>query len=144
MLVGSGSIAGYTYVDGGAISAGAGASLTLGDNLAFGPGGRLTVSGTGAAPGVLSLDTIGALLYIDEAAIIDFQVKDSGGIGSLVGEHVIIEMPVEGRVVGEFAGFTDGKAVDRFGNRYTIRYDAGDGNDIAITGLSRGTVIFLK
>ena len=144
MLVGSGSIAGYTYVDGGAISANAGASLTLGDNLAFGPGGRLAVSGTGAAPGTISLDTAGALLYIDEAATIDFLVKDSGGIGSLVGEHVIIEMPEEGRVIGEFAGFTDGKAVDRFGNRYTISYTAGDGNDIALTGLSRGTVIFLK
>ena len=144
MLVGSGSIAGYTYVDGGAISAGAGASLTLGDNLAFGPGGRLAVAGTGAAPGTISLDTAGALLYIDEAAIIDFQVKGSGGIGSLVGEHVIIEMPEEGRVIGEFAGFTAGRAIDRYGNRYAISYAAGDGNDIAITGLTRGTLIYLQ
>ena len=53
-------------------------------------------------------------------------------------------MPEGGKVVGEFAGFTGGKAVDRFGNRYTISYTAGDGNDIALTGLSRGTVILLK
>ncbi|MBR4617158.1 MAG: autotransporter-associated beta strand repeat-containing protein, partial [Kiritimatiellae bacterium] len=143
-LTGAGAIAGYVYVAGGAIQAASGASLTLGDNLAVGPGGRLAVSGTDGTPGVLSLTKPGALLHIDEGAEIDFLVKGSGGIGSLKGEHVIVEMPEGGNVVGEFAGFTDGKAVDRFGNRYTIRYDAGDGNDIALTGLSRGTVILLK
>ena len=143
-LTGAGAIAGYAYVAGGAIQAASGASLTLGDNLAFGPGGRLAVSGMDGTPGVLSLTKPGALLHIEEGAGIDFLVKNSGGMGSLVGEHVIVEMPEGGRVVGEFAGFTDGKAVDRFGNRYTIRYDAGDGNDIALTGLSRGTVILLK
>lgn len=143
-LTGAGAIAGYAYVAGGAIQAASGASLTLGDNLAFGPGGRLAVSGMDGTPGVLSLTKPGALLHIAEGAGIDFLVKGSGGIGSLNGEHVIVEMPEGGSVVGEFAGFTDGKAVDRFGNRYTIRYDAGDGNDIALTGLSRGTVILLK
>ena len=143
-LTGAGAIAGYAYVAGGAIQAASGASLTLGDTLAFGPGGRLAVSGTDGTPGVLSLSKPGALLHIDEGAQIDFLVKGSGGMGSLNGEHVIVEMPEGGRVVGEFAGFTDGKAVDRFGNRYAIRYDAGDGNDIALTGLSRGTVILLK
>ena len=144
ILTGSGSIAGYTYVDGGAILAASGSSLTLGDNLAFGPGGRLAVSGIGERPGVISLTAPGALLHIDEEAAIDFLAKGSGGIGSLVGEHVIVEMPENGRVVGEFAGFTNGKATDRFGNRYAISYAAGDGNDIAITGIASGTVIFLK
>ena len=143
-LTGSGAIAGYTYVAGGAVQAASGASLTLGDHLAFGPGGRLTVSGTGERPGVISLTKPGALLHIDEDAGIDFLVKGSGGMGSLNGEHVIVEMPEGGRVVGEFGGFTDGKATDRFGNRYTIRYDAGDGNDIAITGRNRGTIFYLK
>ena len=143
-LTGAGAIAGYAYVAGGAIQAASGASLTLGDNLAFGPGGRLAVSGMDGTPGVLSLTKPGALLHIDEGAQIDFLVKGSGGMGSLNGEHVIVEMPEGGSVVGEFAGFTDGKAVDRFGNRYTIRYDAGDGNDIALTGQRRGTVILLK
>ncbi len=143
-LTGSGSIAGYTYVDGGAILAASGSTLALGDNLAFGPGGRLAVSGTGEEPGVLSLTTPGALLHIDEDAVIDFQVKGSGGIGSLSGENVIIEMPEGGKVVGEFAGFTAGRAIDRYGNRYAISYAAGDGNDIAITGLTRGTLIYLQ
>ena len=143
-LTGTGTIAGYTYVDGGAILAAPGSTLTLGNNLAFGPGGRLAVSGTGERPGVISLAAPGARLFIDEDASIDFQVRGSGGIGSLLGEHVIVEMPEGGSVVGEFAGFTNGKAVDRFGNRYTISYTAGDGNDIAITGLNRGTILYLK
>ena len=131
-------------MDGGAILAASGSSLTLGGNLAFGPGGRLAVSGIGERPGVISLTAPGALLHIDEEAAIDFLAKGAGGIGSLVGEHVIVEMPENGRVVGEFAGFTNGKATDRFGNRYAISYAAGDGNDIAITGIASGTVIFLK
>ena len=143
-LTGTGTIAGYTYVDGGAILAAPGSTLTLGNNLAFGPGGRLAVSGTGERPGVISLAAPGARLFIDKDASLDFQVRGSGGIGSLLGEHVIVEMPAGGSVVGEFGGFTNGRAVDRFGNRYTISYAAGDGNDIAITGLSRGTILYLK
>ena len=143
-LTGSGSIAGYTYVDGGEISAASGSTLTLGGYLAFGPDGRLAVSGIGGGPGVISLTTPGALLHIDEDAVIDVKVNGFGGFGSLAGENVIIAMPEGGRVVGEFAGFEDGKATDRFGNRYAISYTAGDGNDIAITGFARATVIYLQ
>ena len=143
-LTGSGSIAGYTYVDGGEILAPAGSRLTFGGNLAFGPGGRLAVSKAAEGPGVIALTSPGALLYIDEDAELDFQTGRSGGIGSLAGEHVLVEMPVNGRVVGGFAGFTDGKMTDSNGNIFTISYTAGDGNDIAITGLSGVTVILFR
>ena len=144
VLESSGSIAGYAYaVDGGAITATPGATLSFGDKLAIGANGCLRVTATPGAFGSFELTSANGAVYIAEGAILDFDFN-GGKLGALAGEHVIVALPDGATVEGEFANFTDGKYVDASGNKFMINYAGGDGNDIVLTCRGSGFAVIVR
>ena len=144
VLEGSGSIAGYAYATkGGAIAATPGSVLTFGGNLAVGDGGALRVAANRDGFGAFQLATPGTTLYIGEDAVLDFDLA-GGSPRALVGEHVIVDLPEGATAQGAFSNFHDGVYVDAQGNKFAIRYDGGDGNDITLSTNRKGLFIMVR
>ena len=59
-------------------------------------------------------------------------------------DSVIVELPEGAEVVGAFSNFADGKYKDAAGNKYTIDYTAGDGNDIGLTAVAAGLTVLVR
>jgi len=144
VLEGSGSIAGYAYaVDGGAITATPGTTLSFGDKLAVGTNGCLRVTGTSGAFGSFELTSAEGVVYLAEGARLDFDLR-GGRLGALAGERVIVSLPAGAKVEGEFANFKNGKYIDPSGHRFFIDYAGGDGNDIVLTSRSAGLSVVVR
>ena len=144
VLEGSGSIAGYAYaVNGGAITATPGTTLSFGDKLAVGTNGCLRVTATPSAFGSFELTSANGAVYIGEDARLDFDLA-GGRLGALAGEHVIVSLPAGAKVEGEFANFIDGKYTDEAGHKFSIDYAGGDGNDIVLRSYGAGLFIYVR
>lgn len=141
VLTGSGDINGYVYVTAdGVFNPKAGAEMKLGDHLAIGDGGTLRIAA--GATGVSKVELVSGNVYLGEGARLDFDLR-KGGIAKLNGS-VIVEVPEGAEVVGTFSNFVDGKYKDEAGNKYTISYTAGDGNDIGLTAVAAGMTVFVR
>ncbi len=143
-LVGSGAIAGYAYVTGtGALTAAAGATLTLGDKLAVSETGALRIAASKTGAGAFELTAADAAVYLAEGARLEFDLPN-GKLGALRGDHVLIRLPEGASVEGMFANFVDGRCIDDFGNRYVINYHGGDGNDVSLFARDQGFKVFVR
>ena len=141
VLTGSGDIDGYVYVTAdGALEPKAGAGMRLGDHLAIGNGGTLRIAA--GATGVSKVELTAGNVYLGEGARLDFDLR-KGGIAKL-NDSVIVELPEGAEVVGAFSNFADGKYKDEAGNKYTIDYTAGDGNDIGLTAVAAGLTVLVR
>lgn len=139
VLEGSGHIAGYAFATkGGAFAATPGAMLSFGDKLAVGEGGSLRVTTAGNSIGTFALTSPDAALYLGDGATLEFDLSG----GSISGEHVIVDLPEGAKTEGEFSNFDDGEFIDAQGNKFSIRYDGGDGNDVAISA-NRRALLFM-
>lgn len=144
VLEGSGSIAGYACATkDGAIAASPGSVLTFGGSLAIGDGGSLRVAADRDGFGSFRLASPGTTLHLGEGAVLDFDLR-GGSVRALAGEHVIVDLPEGATVEGAFANFQDGAYVDAQGNKFTLRYDGGDGNDIALSTTRKGLYILIR
>lgn len=141
VLTGSGDIDGYVYVTAdGALEPKAGAGMRLGDHLAIGNGGTLRIAV--GATGVSTVKLAAGNVYLGEGARLDFDLR-KGGIAKL-NDAVIVELPEGAEVVGAFSNFVGGKYKDEAGNKYTIDYMAGDGNDIGLTAVAAGLTVLVR
>lgn len=141
VLTGTGSIDGYVYVTAdGALAPKAGAVMTLGDHLAIGEGGTLRLAANESGVSKVALAT--GNVYLGKDARLEFDLSQ-GGIAKLNGS-VLVDLPEGAKVEGTFANFVNGKYTDAAGNKYTISYTAGDGNDIAVVGRGRGFSLVVR
>ncbi|MGN0876752.1 MAG: autotransporter-associated beta strand repeat-containing protein [Kiritimatiellia bacterium] len=141
VLTGKGSIDGYVYVTAdGTLAPKAGAMMELGDHLAIGEGGTLRLAAN--ASGVSKVMLMKGNAYLGKDARLEFDLSQ-GGIARFDGS-VLVDLPEGARVEGSFANFVNGKYTDAAGNKYTISYTAGDGNDIAVVGRGRGFSLVVR
>ena len=115
----------------------------LGDKLAVGDGGTLRVSADSRGMGTFRLTSADGAVYLGEDSTLEFDLRD-GSRNEFANERVIVSLPAGGKVEGEFANFPDGVYVDENGNKYSITYAGGDGNDIAVAMQSGVTLILFR
>jgi hypothetical protein len=133
-LAGTGSIGALNVVSGGTLSPGAGSFSTGNLALAAGATYRAEINGPTPGSGYDQVNVSGTVAL--GGATLNLSVDAAVAPGTV---FTILQNNGIDAISGTFAGLAEGTVIDAGKARFTIGYAGGDGNDVVLTALPRGT-----